>query len=48
MVESMAGQARELPVDAKVFCTDGEVGRLTDVIVNPGTSALVLLNRRSS
>src|SRR5262245_56427353 len=27
--------ARELPIDAKVFCTDGEVGRLTDVVVDP-------------
>jgi uncharacterized membrane protein/sporulation protein YlmC with PRC-barrel domain len=35
MGEAIEGQARELPVDAKVLCTDGEVGRLTDVIVNP-------------
>src|SRR5262245_38493968 len=27
--------ARELPIDAKVVCTDGEFGRLTDVVVDP-------------
>ena len=26
---------RELPVDAKVVCTDGEAGRVVDVVVNP-------------
>jgi uncharacterized membrane protein/sporulation protein YlmC with PRC-barrel domain len=30
-----APPARELPIDAKVLCTDGEVGRLTDVVVDP-------------
>ena len=28
-------QARQLPIDARVHATDGEVGRLTDVIVDP-------------
>ncbi|MBV9324190.1 MAG: DUF1269 domain-containing protein [Chloroflexi bacterium] len=31
---------RELPVDAKVVCSDGEAGWLTDLVVDPATRAV--------
>jgi uncharacterized membrane protein/sporulation protein YlmC with PRC-barrel domain len=31
---------RELPVDAKVFCRDGEAGQVTDVVVDPHARAV--------
>jgi uncharacterized membrane protein/sporulation protein YlmC with PRC-barrel domain len=31
---------RELPVDAKVVCTDGDAGWLTDLVVDPATRAV--------
>jgi len=31
---------RELPVDAKVVCTDGEAGWLTDLVVDPATRSV--------
>jgi uncharacterized membrane protein len=31
---------RELPVDAKVECQDGDVGRVTDIVVDPATRAV--------